>query len=79
MMITSEVINRINTAIAMLPPRCKLIFKLVKEDGLRYNDIAELLNISVKTIDNQMVIAVKKIGKAINFDLKAELKPPPNK
>ena len=79
MMITSEVINRINTAIAMLPPRCKLIFKLVKEDGLRYNDIAELLNISVKTIDNQMVIAIKKIGKAINFDLKAELKSPPNK
>ena len=78
-MITSEVINRINTAIAMLPPRCKLIFKLVKEDGLRYNDIAELLNISVKTIDNQMVIAIKKIGKAINFDLKAELKSPPNK
>ena len=79
MMITSEVINRINTAIAMLPPRCKLIFKLVKEDGLRYNDIAELLYISVKTIDNQMVIAIKKIGKAINFDLKAELKSPPNK
>jgi RNA polymerase sigma-70 factor (ECF subfamily) len=79
MMITSEVINRINAAISMLPPRCKLIFKLVKEDGLRYNEIADLLNISVKTIDNQMAIAVKKIGNAINFDLKTELRLPPHK
>lgn len=77
MLITSEVINRINSAIAMLPPRCKVIFKLVKEDGLKYNEIADLLNISVKTIDSQMAIAVKKIGNAINFDLKKEVKPPP--
>jgi RNA polymerase sigma-70 factor (ECF subfamily) len=72
LLITSEVINRINNAIKMLPPRCKLIFKLVKEDGLKYHEIAHLLNISVKTIDSQMAIAVKKIGKAINFDLKKE-------
>ena len=73
-LITSELINRINTAIAMLPSRCKLVFKLAKEDGLKYNEIAQLLNITVKTIDNQMAIAVKKIGKAISFDLKKELK-----
>ncbi len=79
MMMTSEVINRINSAIAMLPPRCKVIFKLVKEDGLKYKEIADLLNISVKTIDNQMAIAVKKIGNAINFDLKKEFNFPPNK
>ena len=79
MLITSEVINRINLAISMLPPRCKLIFKLVKEDGLKYSEIANLLNISVKTIDSQMAIAVKKIGNAINFDLKKEFKAPPKK
>ena len=73
-LITSELVNRINAAIAMLPTRCKLVFKLAKEDGLKYNEIAQLLNISVKTIDNQMAIAVKKIGKAINFDLKNEFK-----
>jgi RNA polymerase sigma-70 factor (ECF subfamily) len=42
---------------------------LVKEDRLRYKDIAALLNISVKTIDNQMAIALKKISGAIHFDL----------
>jgi RNA polymerase sigma-70 factor (family 1) len=72
LLITSEVVNKINNTIKMLPPRCKLIFKLVKEDGLKYNEIAHLLNISVKTIDSQMAIAVKKIGNAINFNLKKE-------
>lgn len=75
-LITSELINRINTSIAMLPSRCKLIFKLAKEDGLKYNEIAKLLNISVKTIDGQMAIAVKKIGKAISFNLKKEPRTP---
>ena len=71
-LITSELINRINSAISMLPSRCKLIFKMAKEDGLKYAEIAQLLNISVKTIDNQLAIAVRKIGKAISFDFKKE-------
>jgi RNA polymerase sigma-70 factor (family 1) len=70
LLITSEAVKKINLEIQKLPPRCRLIFKLVKEDRLRYNEIARLLNISVKTIDNQMAIALKKISSAINFDLK---------
>ena len=70
LLITSEAVKKINLEIQRLPPRCRLIFKLVKEDRLRYNEIARLLNISVKTIDNQMAIALKKISSAINFDLK---------
>lgn len=70
LLITSEAVKKINYEIQKLPPRCRLIFKLVKEDRLRYNDIARLLNISVKTIDNQMAIALKKISSAINFNLK---------
>jgi RNA polymerase sigma-70 factor (family 1) len=74
LLITSEAVRKIDNEIQKLPPRCKLIFKLVKEDRLRYNDIAQLLNISVKTIDNQMAIALKKISTAISFDLKKEPK-----
>jgi RNA polymerase sigma-70 factor (family 1) len=74
LLITSEAVKRIEQEISKLPTRCRLIFKLVKEDQLKYNDIAKLLNISVKTIDNQMAIAVKKISSAINFELKKEFK-----
>ena len=48
-----------------LPDRCKIIFKLVKEDGMRYKQISEILGISIRTIDSQMAIAMKRIGEAL--------------
>lgn len=62
-----EMQGRIEAAIAQLPQKCKLIFKLAKEDKLRYKEIAELLNISVKTIDNQVATALKKIATVLNL------------
>jgi RNA polymerase sigma-70 factor (ECF subfamily) len=56
-----------------LPPRCKLVFQLVREDGLPYKEVAEILNISIKTIDNQLAIAVRKISEAINLRLKMKV------
>lgn len=53
-------------AVKELPPSCQLIYKLAKEDRLRYKEIAELLDLSVKTIDNQLSIALKRIGEAIS-------------
>lgn len=60
-----EALQSIHTAINNLPPRAKLIFKLAKEDKMRYKDIANLLDISVKTVDNQLSIAIRKIAVAI--------------
>jgi RNA polymerase sigma-70 factor (ECF subfamily) len=67
-MITAEMQKRIRSAIQTLPPKCRLIFKLIREDGLKYKEVAELLNLSLKTIENQMTIAIKKISEAIRFD-----------
>jgi RNA polymerase sigma-70 factor (family 1) len=67
-MITSEVLKKIRSAIDELPPRCKMIFKLVREDGLKYREVAGILNISVNTVDAQMVIAVKKISEKLRTD-----------
>jgi RNA polymerase sigma-70 factor (family 1) len=71
-MITSEMNHRIKTAIDQLPPRCKLIFVLVKEDGLSYRQAARLLHLSVSTIDNQLSIAIKKIAGAIQYSFKRQ-------
>jgi len=65
--ITSEMLNRVNDVIETLPPRCKMIFKLIREDGLRYKEVADILNISVNTIDAQMAIAVKRICEAMGI------------
>lgn len=70
LLLTAELMNRVTQAINDLPPRCKMVYKLIKEDGLRYKEVAEILNISIKTIDNQLAIALRKIGKAININLR---------
>lgn len=67
LMITAEMLGRMAKAVDALPPRCKMIFKLIREDGLKYKEVAEILNISVNTIDAQMAIAVKKICSALDI------------
>lgn len=68
-MISAEMYGRIQRAVEALPPRCKMIFKLVREDNLRYKEISEILNISINTIDAQMAIAIKKIAASVESDL----------
>lgn len=70
LMVSKEVLNHMHRAVESLPPKCRLIFKLVREDGLKYKEIASILNISVKTIDAQMAIAAKKITRSLSFLLK---------
>lgn len=64
-MISKEGVNTLNGFINNLPARCKLIFRLIKEDGLKYKEVAVLLNLSVKTVENQLAIALKKISESI--------------
>ncbi len=70
----SALSNYIRTVVEQLPEKCKLIFKLAKEEKLRYKEIAELLDISVKTIDSQLAIATKKISLALLEFKKTNLK-----
>lgn len=65
LMITEEMKKRIYQAIDQLPPRCKHIFSLIKEDGLKYKDVASIMNLSVKTVEAQMAIAMKKLMTAV--------------
>jgi RNA polymerase sigma-70 factor (family 1) len=63
----TELEQKIAVAVKQLPPSCQLIYKLAKEDKLKYKEIAQLLGISIKTIDNQLAIAIKKISVALDI------------
>lgn len=63
--ISAEMINKIRQAIRQLPPQCRIIFQLVKEDGMKYKEVADVLNISVFTVRNQLAIAVRKLGESL--------------
>lgn len=61
MLLSKELTHAFDKAVASLPERCRLIFRLVREEGLRYREIAIILNISQKTIEAQMTIATRRI------------------
>lgn len=64
-MLNSELGQRIRHSIQDLPPRCRMIFKLIKEDGLKYKEVASLLDISPRTVETQLAIALKRIGQSL--------------
>jgi RNA polymerase sigma-70 factor (ECF subfamily) len=59
--------NRITQAIELLPDKCKLTFQLSRFENMSYKEIAETMNVSVKTVENQM-------GKALSV-LRTHLSP----
>lgn len=55
----------IQQAISNLPFRCREIFKLSREEHLSNQEIANRLSISVKTVESQMTIALRRIRNTI--------------
>ena len=78
-MITAELFKKINQAVDELPPRCKMIFTLIREYGLKYKEAAALLNVSVNTVDAQMVIAVKRISEKVGHQIRRRAQRTSNK
>jgi len=63
--ISADLVAQIRRVIQQLPPQCKLIFQLVKEDGLKYKEVAAILDLSPLTVRNQLAIAIRKIGETL--------------
>ncbi|MFO7262438.1 MAG: RNA polymerase sigma-70 factor [bacterium] len=62
---TREMAEAIRRAIDALPDRCRQIFLLSREKYLSYAEIAEVLGISVKTVETQMWRALKSLRKSL--------------
>lgn len=54
-----EMESRIRKALNELPEQCRTIFQMSRFEELKYKEIAERLNISIKTVENQMGKALK--------------------
>lgn len=64
----------INLAIESLSPQCKAIFKMIREDGLRYKEVADILNISWRTVETQFMRALKKLDAILSPYLDRKLR-----
>lgn len=71
--ITAEMMGKMEEAISELPPKCREVFVLVKQYGLRYKEVAAILDLSVKTVENQLAIAIRKLTAAVSFRLEMPL------
>jgi len=56
---------RVRNAIDNLPGRCRTIYLMSRHEGLKYHEIASALNLSTKTVENQMGIALQKLREAL--------------
>lgn len=65
----SQISQLIRKGVNTLPEKCREIFILCKQEGLTYDEIAEYLNVSKKTVDNQMGIALRKLREYLHPQL----------
>lgn len=64
-LISDELFFLVNHVVQDLPPKRRIIFLMVKEDGKKYKEVAQILEISIKTVEIQMSLALKKIRKIV--------------
>jgi RNA polymerase sigma-70 factor (family 1) len=60
-----EILFRMDQEVNRLPDQCRRVFKLIKEEGFKYKDVAEILNISPRTVETQLFRAMKRLNEVI--------------
>ena len=65
---TDQLSEIITEAVDALPERCRQVFMLSRFEGLKNGEIADQLEISIKTVENQMTKALKVLREIVkNF------------
>ena len=65
----SELKRQIDRAIDQLPERCRLIFCLSRFEEMSYQQIADELDISIKTVENQIAKALRLLREKLGTHL----------
>lgn len=60
-----ELVALLYQEIEKLPPQCRKVFKMSRFDRLKYKEIATLLNLSEKTVENHIATAIKQLRKVM--------------
>jgi len=65
-MIATELSHKIGLLLDALPDNCKRIFKMNRFEGMKYQEIADKLSISIKTVEANMTKALKHFRKHLS-------------
>jgi RNA polymerase sigma-70 factor (ECF subfamily) len=66
-LVLRELTATMEKSIARLPKQCRLIYELSRDQGLKYKEIATILQVSVKTVETQMGRALKHLRNSMPF------------
>jgi len=61
----SELQAKVARVLERLPERCRMIFRMSRFEGLKYNEIADKLAVNVKTVEADMGKALREFRKAL--------------
>ncbi|MGJ7032463.1 sigma-70 family RNA polymerase sigma factor [Niabella hirudinis] len=65
-LIASELSGLIENAVQSLPRQCQQVFRLIKEEGLSYQETGAVLGLSQNTLETHMRLALKKLKVALD-------------
>ena len=72
-LIGKDLLDRLDDAIESLPAQNKIAFKLVRELRLKYKEAAEIMGISLKTLEAHVASATKKLEKILGEELNSKI------
>lgn len=64
-MTNDEIRQKLNESIQALPPKRRLVFKMIKDEGLSYRETAEILEISERTVEVHLKLAIQDLRKVL--------------
>ena len=66
-LIRNEWSDEVKAAVESLPPKCRLAYKLIRENGLTYKEVAGIMDISENTVDRHLNTAIHKLVDALKI------------
>tara|TARA_B100000609_G_C17168893_1_gene410500 strand:- start:425 stop:964 length:540 start_codon:yes stop_codon:yes gene_type:complete len=70
LLVGKELEDIVKNLIEDLPPNCQLVFRMVREEGLSYEEAAKRLGVTPKTVKNQLFLALGKIRSGLTTHFK---------
>lgn len=70
--LNNELNDQIHLAVNTLPPRCRTVFQLSRFEEMSYQEIADRMEISVKTVEHQMGKALRVLRERLKSYLEGE-------
>ena len=61
LLLLKDLVRMVDEVVAGLPQKCRIVYQLSREESLSHKEIADRLNISIKTVENQITIALRRL------------------